>query len=135
MLGKKAYIRTMEAVLAIIILLIFVYTVIPRQPIQESNIEDVNIKLIQDHVFFELANNDELRSDIISKNNESLNDLITNIINQRYNYEIAINDLGGSLILPGNISSDKAIYVRSAVVSTNKTEYDPKIVTLYLWLK
>ena len=135
MLGKKAYIRTMEAVLAIIILLIFVYTVIPRQPIEESGTEDVNIKLIQDHVFFELANNDELRSDIISKNNESLNDLVTNVINQRYNYEIAINDLGGSLILPNNISSDKAIYVRSAVISTNKTEYDPKIVTLYLWLK
>lgn len=56
MVDKKGFVHTIEAVIAIVIVLIFIFTALPRES-QEQRVPD-NIKLIQEKVLYEINSND-----------------------------------------------------------------------------
>lgn len=137
-MNKKGYIRTLEAVIAIIIILVFVFTVL--QPKYRKESEPSEIKLLQDVVINELEENDNYRNYILTENSDGLdeiNNYIESMIIEVGNYEYYLHIQGASepLGIPSsNLPEDKKVYARGIMISATIEEgYDPKIAVLYLW--
>ncbi len=136
---KKGYIRTLEAVIAIVIILVFVFTVM--QPRYRKERESGEIELLQDVIINELEENDDYREDIIGCDpgncdltdiNEFIED--TTLAVGVYRYYLHIQPVDAPLKIPENLPENKKIYARGIIMSATLEEgYAPKIVVLYLW--
>src|SRR3989344_2311504 len=63
MVNKKGFVHTIEAVIAIVILLIFIFTALPGEKIEQTTPD--NIKLIQEKITSEIESNTSLRNSIL----------------------------------------------------------------------
>ncbi len=151
---KKAYIRTLESVIAAIIIFLFIYSFTPKQQRIESGVPP-NIQLAQDSILNEIQSNTSLRNAVSdpsgmigdSPNQVSkfviVNSYVKSLIlkNQQYNFTICNNkgescycqDISGykadcsiqDLNLP-----PKSVYSKSIFIAPKGN-----IVRLYLWEK
>ena len=64
-MNKKAYLKTIEAIIAVVIILIFIFTVIPRERVPEASVPK-NIEILQETITNEIENNEEYRQEIIN---------------------------------------------------------------------
>ncbi|RMF54376.1 hypothetical protein D6745_05430 [Candidatus Woesearchaeota archaeon] len=128
---KNGFVRTLEAILALLITLLFVIFVVPSKsaPSYEEKGVEVLKPLEQDSDFrnyvIGLDNNCVRRSDGIP-----LNDKINKYLPPVYDYVVCVSYKGdlASLNLP-----EKHVFVDSLLVSANLSVYDPKIIRLYYW--
>lgn len=67
MVNKKAYIRTLEAIIAIVLLLFATYALTPKQ-ISNPKETPYTIKSAQDYVTTQVTNNNTLRGKIVARN-------------------------------------------------------------------
>src|SRR3989344_8780872 len=63
MVNKKGFVHTIEAVIAIVILLIFIFTALPREKIEQTTPD--NIKLVQEKITSEIESNILLRNNVL----------------------------------------------------------------------
>ncbi|MAG50887.1 hypothetical protein CL621_04610 [archaeon] len=142
-MNKKGYIRTLEAVIAIIIILVFVLTVL--QPKYKKESEPAEIKLLQDTIINELEEDENYRNIILNCDDITTcdittikEDLIEPMIGKvgDYEYYLYIQDAGIEIPLeiPSSLPGEIKIYAKGIMISTTlEGNYDPKIVVLYLW--
>ena len=127
MVNKKGYMRTLEAVIAVIILLIVVFTSSIFKTPKEKAIPP-EIELIQDTIFDNLQN--DHREYLIDENSGEVEDLISEIIGGRgINSEFDICMDVGDCEIQQNLSEDD-IYVNSLIIHENESTV---LFRLYLW--
>ena len=122
MVGKQAFLRTAEAVIAIAISLVFLTLLIPGFNPAQANQKNEN-------VLEGLARDVNFRQCILQENRTCLNQSIYPSLSE-YHYEINIstnvNDKPASL-------PAKKIFSESIMVAGNSTLYNPRILRIYYW--
>lgn len=100
-MNKKGFIRTLEAVIAIVLLLTFIFWIMPSNIIDESDTPAI-ISAAEDLINHELMTDNELRNYILEADLDDINSVsyinamaaITQVIEDRkpygYEYQIAI---------------------------------------------
>jgi len=151
MVNKKGYIRTLEAVIAIILILIFIFSVLPKKQTEELKTPR-EIDLTSDRILNEVQNNEEFRGCVIANletpgqtAEDCINGFIisNNLIPQTLDYKVKVCDTSitgpnaynfcGEPNLIG--AEDKTVYVKSIILSGTLTELKTKRVKLYIWRK
>ena len=131
MVNKKAYIRTFEAIAAIILVLL-VITYLARDINKDPSIPK-DIKLFQGAFISEIYNNESKRSCVLIQDLKCLN--FTNFIPKNLEYNLTICKSPCDTPLYIGLPERKTVYAKSFVVAANATDYNPKLVSLYVWSK
>ncbi|MBD3204025.1 hypothetical protein GF327_07020 [Candidatus Woesearchaeota archaeon] len=124
---KKAYIKTVEVIIAILFSTLFLLYVIPGQsPKQpEKNLEILTqVEKLPDVRNFVAGNSgcyDSSHSNILTNG-------ISVYLPESYDYKICINN-------KTNDAPDQKIFIDTVVISGNMSVYNPKTVRLYHWLR
>ena len=141
-MNKKAYIRTLEAVIAIILVLAFIFMVTPKtQKISEE--VPIDVREAQKFILQEVLNNESLRNcviileppqnckqDIFSCKN--LDSFIQEHIPKGYDYNCEVCSSSASCINL-NLPIDRSVYADSILITEDIDKI--KIVRLYIWRK
>lgn len=135
MYGKKGYLRTVEAVIAIVIILMFIFVVTPRH-IPETRRVPIIVQTAQDHIRVELMNNEDLRNDIISKNYSGLDSLIEETLPTAvfdYDYKVCEKTV---CILEDIIEIETSIYTTDVFLIMGDEEGTGSIIVrIWIWQK
>ncbi len=160
MVNKKGYIRTLEAVIAIILILIFIFSVLPKKQIEDLKTPR-EIDLTSDRILNEVQNNEEFRGCVIVDEDTAPSGVIVgedciknfidsnNLISQQtMGYKVLVCDPIATLFTSKNYcnepdlqeAKDKAIYTKSLLLSSTLLSpaiapLNPKLVKLYIWRK
>lgn len=125
--NKKAYMRTIEAAIAIILSFLFLTFVIPTHThilVREPDIDLLRIE----------QQNPDFRECAVNNNRTCLASIIQSAypnFYKSYYFTIDITDDPAlTITLP-----EKEVYVDSVVIAGQGLEYSPKIVKLYSWVK
>jgi hypothetical protein len=140
-MNKKGFVKILEAVIAIIIIFIFIFTILPR----ESKVEKIpeNVRLFQERILSEIESNESLRQDVLKYKifkDEQIKTINTEILSYRkdkpaidkfirsnlyptldYNYTVCV-DSGDSLVCNPdfvNLGND----LKNIALPTNKAVY------------
>lgn len=131
-MNRKGWINVIEAVISIVILFTFLFLALEQKPEEKSETDFFSLnKMILEQV----NNNQDLRKDILAKNENSVNTTLVNLVNA-YNKNIGID------ICIANISErcpitlqNKDVFTSDFYISSNSTKYEPKKLKVFLWLK
>jgi uncharacterized protein with ACT and thioredoxin-like domain len=128
--NKKGYLRTLEAVIAVILLMIVVFSSISfREPKTKSI--PVEIELMQDRILSEVQSNDLLRNYLINENYSDLMDYLEiNMGQENINLEIDICADSNSCDEVRSDLSNEDVYVDSLIIYEGG---NTAIFRLYLW--
>ena len=132
-LDKKAYIRTVEAIIAIIILLMVVFFLIQERPEQKPDVPN-RVEGAQNFILNELSYNETSRECIVNNPLCENSIVFTSIVDENipfgYNYSIKICDTT-NCVVPTPI--DKNVYVSDIVIGSTIENQNPKIIRLWIW--
>jgi hypothetical protein len=132
MVNKKAYLKTLEAVVAIILFLIFITTIMVfNRPPQTDQIPE-DIILLQKSILNKIETTPELRTALIQQDEDKINETITNStinITVGHNFEICI-DAPSSCTLQKQFPEDLTIYSDSLMI---QEQGQTAILRLFLW--
>ena len=134
MVNKKAYIKTLEAVFAIVIFLIFISaTLVFKQPSDLGKIPE-DIKLLQDTILNKIETEPELRECLVDNNTVCINQTInaSMIKTKDYNFEICIKPDPSDCILMTNIPTNKTVYSDSLIIQEKEKT---ALFRLFIWNK
>jgi len=137
---KNGYLRTLEAVIAIILIFIFMYTITPKGESKELKVPE-GIKSTQDAIFSGIQQNDNLRTDMYNADSDAgalseFDAFIAANIQAGYFYTFTLCDKGGcwckdtgsSCITPTSLP-ERTVYAKSMLI----TVPGYKILRLYIW--
>ena len=121
---KKAYLRTIEVALAVILTFIVAYSIFPRATTPQNE-ADLSILPV-------LEQREDFRSCVISLNYSCTDVFLRNYIPSNYDFAYDITDS----IETGHAGlTAKEIYTESIYISGNINLYNPKVIKLYYWRK
>ncbi len=126
--NKKGWLRIAEAFIAILLISVIFSAVYSQQKIKKSNI---NILTIEDGLLNEIANNKQLREEIIK--NEAGN--ATRFVGERVsglNFAIKICEVEDICTLNSYVPE---VYARERIISSTLIQYSPKKIKLFMWEK
>ena len=132
MVNKKAFMKTLEALIAVVLLLIFVTAIfiLNTSPKKEEIPED--IKLSQDSILNKIETDSALRICLTNSNEPCIKTMITSSLPPTIEYQIniCVNPDPSSCAVLQNLA-DK-VYVRSLIIQEQGTM---AILRLYMWQK
>jgi len=128
MVKKKAYMKTMEALLAIIITAIFMILLIPQFRVSE-------VKEDKPEVLEQLEKDPDFRISVVTtaegcynkSSNNALTQKIESYLLDDYEYRICLNKKALNL-------TEKKVYADSVFILGNMTNFSHREVRLYYWL-
>ncbi|MBI2673215.1 hypothetical protein HYX19_03065 [Candidatus Woesearchaeota archaeon] len=137
MVNRKGYIKTIEAVIAIILLLIFVYNFVPRNGVVEPTTPFI-VDSAQKIIVKEIMQNETIRSGIIDsgitdcRTYTKLNEgIIKKHLPGGYSFTCEICD---TPVCISNLTPvDKSVYMTDAFISATQTNQNPKILRIWIW--
>jgi len=131
-INKRAWLRILEAFLAVVIVLSAVLIIMVRQKPKTDISEEVYEK--QRQVLDIISKNNSLRNDILIKDNTKINNLIYDLIPKNWNYSTNICNI--SLICSNPIQVyETEVYTTEIIVTSNLTKYAPKKLRFFVWGK
>ena len=135
MVTKKAFIRTLEAIIAIVITFIFLVAILP---LRETGITtEEKIKVLGN-----LVDDEEFRTEVFTlsvdqcfteESPDWLSNLVRKYLSNGYEYRFCLyEDLDYPLIedLP-----DKEVFVDSVFITKDLSNYERRIVRFYYWVR
>jgi len=131
MVNKKAYIRTFEAIAAIILILL-VITYVAKNKEKGLGVPS-DVTLFQGAAISEISNNDTKRICVFQNNIDCLN--FSNFLPRNLDYSITICDTPCVVPPFSNLPERKTVYAKSFVVAANLTYYNPRLISIYVWHK
>lgn len=155
LMDKRGFIKTLEAVLAVIIVFIFIYSISDKTDTNGSRAE--LMRDIQENLLLGISNDDDFRKCIVSApvellgnigtgsvggdvcegvNGKSLKGYIENTLPGRFKskYAIGICEVGNcDVVTPNNVG--KYVYTSAVVISSELEvgNYAPKILRIWVW--
>jgi len=135
--SKKGWIRIVEAVISVLLLLGFIMIVL-QQNTQKPELSE-SIYKIQHQVLREVANNYTLRNEVINYDTtKSINSTYNFIANRLKPFPLSF----GLGVCPAEQTcpcegcpSNKEIFADEIIISTNLSAYIPKKLVMYSWVK
>lgn len=125
MKGKKAYLKTLEVVIAMVFTFAFVLYLMPNtQNTLEEDAKDILITLIQNEEFKTYAVN--ISSCVYKNQNTSINSILDVELKSYLNYSICPKG-----VLP--VTPRKHVNVESLYLTGNITAQQNKVIKLYYW--
>ena len=135
MVNKKGFVKLLEAVIAIILIFIFITLIIPRKAQEQTTIPR-EITATQDIIIEGIQSDEILRQKILDNNDNTLQDFINSKIPENIGVYFIICQINSPCIPASNIlPTREAVYTKSLVISDNYAGNPPKLFKLYLWRK
>ena len=132
MKNKKAYLKTVEVLLAMLIGGAFIIYVLPTALTRETEQPPIDI-------LSALENNDEFRQLVLFNQTNCIDaELLTAKflpVKFKYSYAFSPCTLDNYAKIPENLPKDRRVYVDSIFIAGNTTEYKPVIVKLFYWVE
>tara|TARA_Y100000034_G_C6813965_1_gene366023 strand:- start:38 stop:457 length:420 start_codon:yes stop_codon:yes gene_type:complete len=129
---KKAWLRIVEAFLAIMIIAGTVLIITIRQKSEIDISGDVYEK--QRQILEIISKNNDLRSDILLEENTNVDNTIRRLISGEWDFSTNICNI--NLICPNPVSvNEKEVFATEVVVTSNLTKYSPKKLRFFVWAK
>ncbi|MDD5191970.1 MAG: hypothetical protein PHH54_04900 [Candidatus Nanoarchaeia archaeon] len=136
-IDRKAWIRILEVFLAILLIVGSMLVIISRKA-PETDISD-SIYKEQRQILDIISKNDSLRNDIIINSNTRVNEAISKIIPNSWNFTTNICNINDICDNPAYASDsslyEKNIYATEVLVTSNLTYYNPKKLRFFVWMK
>lgn len=137
--NRKGWMKIVEAFVTVLLIAGFLLIVV-----NEVNTVPDNSQLIFDleyGMLRELQLNDDLRTSILglvlpAEWNDITSNVKGNISKRKPNFldcEAKICEIGDDCLASGSVPSDKEIYVQSAMISANLSDYLPRKIKLFCW--
>jgi hypothetical protein len=131
-MDKKGFMKTLEALVAVVILTVFLVYVAVRIDRDQPEAPD-DIKLVQDTVMSKISENEFYRNCTIKDDRDCVNLLINSTIPLNLNYTFKICP-SINCDLP-DLPEDIEIYADSLILSSTLDEKDITVLNLYIWRK
>jgi hypothetical protein len=149
-MNKKGFIRTLEAVVAIILIFSFIFFILPKQIDIETRIPE-NVQLSQQFILNEIMYNSTFRDCIFdynlqgetgtncqaisdASNNCDINTFITRQL--PFNYDFACEVCNQVATCIGeDVPFDKSVYANSIFLVRDPPSNSPKVLRVYVWQK
>jgi hypothetical protein len=136
MVGKKGFMRVVEAVVAILIIFGVLLLIASKTRTGQEN----NLGGILRPILNEVAHNSTLRQEIIENSSDVLIN-INNMVGKRLNnpalnYSVLICELNDVCSF-GSVMNNKDMFASERIISStiNEADFNPKKVKIYLWRK
>ncbi len=129
--SKKGYMKTLEAIIAIIILISFLLALLPEKEPQPKIPQD--IRLLQTTIMNNIQN-DEFSRQCILNDLPCVNDSISSIFPSTLKYTFTICDINIDNCVATGLP-DKSVYVSDLVVSSTLSNPNTRLFRLYIWRK
>jgi len=134
-MNKKGFGKTLEATIAIILILSFIYYFSPKPLTKESDLPE-NVKEAQKFILEEISATKELRDCVLAAPEGKCDPGCTKVENlvkkhtpPGYAFACEICPTAGTC--SSNVPLDKSLYTNSIFISAN----NPKVVRIYFWEK
>jgi len=121
--------KTLEAVIACILLLVFLVEVMPRT-LEKEDATPTDILVMEDTIVKSLSTN--LRDEVLREDNESVRMFLSSTVRDDLDFNFTITSLESELVLP-KLPLDRSVYTKTVIIGANLTENNPKLVRIYLW--
>jgi len=128
--GKRAWLRILEAVIAILLISGLLLVVYSRQTTKADTSQAAYE--LQSSVLNYISENEILREYALNNQELELNNGIRQKIPQNFDFNIKICDITAPCKLD-NIESE--IFVQDKIISANSSTYSPKKIRLFIWQK
>tara|TARA_Y100000310_G_scaffold335536_1_gene417807 strand:- start:578 stop:988 length:411 start_codon:yes stop_codon:yes gene_type:complete len=134
MVNKKAYLKTLEAVIAIILFLSFISAALLLNKPPEKQEKPQDIELLQDYIFNKLETEPELRQCLIDNNTICISGVINSSLHtQKLDYDFEICNLDPDQCIYNIVLNEtKTIYADSLIIQEGNNS---AIIRLYIWKK
>jgi len=130
---RKAWIRIVEAFLAILIITSVLLIVIARQPSRVDISQSVYEK--QRQILDVVSKNDVLREDIILRDDNTNVDIkIGEMAPSSWGFETNICPMDDICSSSTSVPSEKEIYTTEVVISSTLDTYSPKKLRFFVWM-
>ncbi len=127
---RKAWIRIVEAFLAILIITSVLLIVMARQPARVDISQSVYEK--QRQILDIVNKDDDLRAEILNGDNTQVNNMISQMVPSSWGFATKICEL--DLICNSNdVPVEKEIYATEVVISSTLVDYSPKKLRFFVW--
>ena len=130
-MNKKAWLKIVEAFLAILIVVSAVLIVMSKNQTRTDLTGDINHK--QRQILDIIARDDSLREKIIENDNTELNNQIYLMASKNWNFTTSICPIED--ICNANVPLDREIYVSQIIITSSIDKYNPKKVKFFVWKK
>jgi len=132
-MNKKGMLRIIEAAIAIFMLMAFLALLVTGQ-IQKPDLRDSAYR-IEHQILKEISNNYSLREDVFKKELSEINKTVEKRLSAfAFDFKTALCDPFESCLCP-NCPVDREIYGDDILISTNLSNYEPKKLAIFLWLR
>ena len=134
-LDRKAWIRILEVFLAILLIIGSVLVIMNRKA-PETDISD-EVYQKQRQILNIISKDDSLRSDILVGNNAAVNETISKLVPNSWNFStnicpinvVCANPVGSETLI------EKNVYATEVLITSNLTYYNPKKLRFFVWMK
>lgn len=127
--GKRGWIRIVEAFIAVTLIMVVMLSIYSSKPAKNNGEE---IGKIMDATLDEIANNNQLRQDVLDNRTENINFFVSERIPKIMNYEIRICEVEDICNLPAYIPE---VYAKERIISSTLKEYNVTKLKLFVWEK
>lgn len=138
MKNKKAYLRIVEAFIAILLISGVLLFVVRNDSTVSSEDISTKIKRLEITILQAVAENSTFRSQIL---NDQISNELNNFVRDKkpinYEFQLAVCGLVVACPLPSNVQYpvDREIYSEAVAITTNITSYQPKQLKIFMWKK
>lgn len=129
MKNKKAWLRIVEAFIAVLIIASVLLVLATRPPKQERT----DMHELQRHILEQVSLNETLRGEILENNKTNTELFINKTLPYYYNFTIKICEIEEVCGMPFYL--EKEIYADEILIASNLTHYEPKKLKLFVWRK
>jgi hypothetical protein len=131
-IDRKAWIRIVEAFIAIVIILSAILIIMSRQTVTTDISESVYEK--QKQILKIITENETLRNEVLQGKNVLINQTIKKMIPTSWNFETNICLIENVCPNPATVF-DREVYTTEALVMSNLTEHNPQKLRFFVWVK
>jgi hypothetical protein len=126
---KKAFLKTAEVLIAIVVGATFLIYIFPASPAAKAEPALGLLKILEsNNEFRELVLlNKSLCIDCDAAVRKYLPDRF------KYSYQFDMLDISELGKMPDDLPGNKRVYVESLFIAGNSTEYSPRVIKLYYW--
>lgn len=128
---KKAYLITLEAIIAIVILYIFMTYTISRNIEKPKTSSPSDIRLSQDTILSQIQTDDYYRNCALKEDYNCIDNMVSSSIKSGLSYNFTICHTKTCPVFL--LEEAKDVYTRSLIISTNNTYYNVTQVTIHIW--
>ena len=130
---KRALLRIVEAVLAIIIIAsvsVYLY----NQQVRKADIQE-DIYNLEDSILREISSNNKLREDILKGNSTNANKTIESRMPGSLEFTTRICNPEEVCGMPAYLGLEKEVYAKDTFISATLEIYGPKKFKIFMWMR